>query len=192
MKILILSCGTGGGHDSAANAILEQFNELNIECEIMNPIELTSKRIAKSVNETYLKIVKNMPRMNKNIYHFGELYGKFPMKSPIYSFNNLFAKKLEEYIKNNNIDYIISTHLYPAETLTYLKKRNKDIHFILIATDYTVIPLFKETNPDYYILPAKKLEKDYINAGIDKKKLLSYGIPVSPKFNIKYKLIKNF
>jgi UDP-N-acetylglucosamine:LPS N-acetylglucosamine transferase len=25
MKILILSCSTGGGHDSAAKALLEQF-----------------------------------------------------------------------------------------------------------------------------------------------------------------------
>lgn len=187
MKILILSCGTGGGHDSAANAMLECFNELKIDCEVMNPIELTSKRMAKGVNESYLKIVNNIPKMFKNIYHLGELYSKLPIKSPIYSFNNLFAKKLKEYIFNNNIDYVICTHLYPAETLTYLKKKNINIHFILVATDYALIPFFKETNPDYYVLPAKKLVKEYINTGIDKKKILPFGIPVSIKFNINYK-----
>jgi predicted ATP-grasp superfamily ATP-dependent carboligase len=50
---------------------------------------------------------------------------------------NFFAKKLIEFIENNGISYVICTHLYPAETLTFLKKNNKNIHFILIATDYT-------------------------------------------------------
>ena len=34
MKILILSCSTGGGHNAAANAIKEQFDMRNIDCDV--------------------------------------------------------------------------------------------------------------------------------------------------------------
>ena len=186
MKVLILSCSTGGGHDSAAKALIEQFKIMNIECKMIDSIELTNKKFSKKVNKTYVDIVTNKPKMFKTIYHMGELYGKLKIKSPVYEVNALFSKNLEEYIINNKFDYIIATHLYPAETLTYIKKRNSNIHFAVVATDYVCIPFWEETNPDYYIIPCKNLKNDFINKGISGKKLLSFGIPISPKFQNKY------
>ena len=34
MKILVLSCGTGGGHNSAARAIIEELRENNVEANL--------------------------------------------------------------------------------------------------------------------------------------------------------------
>lgn len=186
MKVLILSCSTGGGHDSAGKALLEGFKSLDVDCELIDPIRLTSKRFSNMVNRAYIDMVTNRPNMFKKVYHMGELYGKLKIKSPVYGMNKLFSKKLSDYIIDNNYDYIIATHLYPAETLTSIKKSNSNIHFIAVATDYVSIPFWEETNPDYFVVPTKKLRKDFISKGISKDKLLPYGIPVSPKFNIKY------
>lgn len=186
MKVLILSCSTGGGHDSAAKALLEGFEKLDVECELLDPIKLTSKRFSNMVNKSYIDMVTNKPNMFKVVYHMGELYGKLKIKSPVYGVNKIFSKKLNDYIIDNNYDYIVATHLYPAETLTSIKKRNKNIRFIAVATDYVSIPFWEETNPDYFVVPTNKLKKDFISKGIPKNKLLSFGIPVSSKFNIKY------
>lgn len=36
MKVLILSCSTGGGHNSCARYIEEELKENNINCEFKN------------------------------------------------------------------------------------------------------------------------------------------------------------
>ena len=108
---------------------------------------------------------------------YGELYQKTKLKSPIYSLNWLNRNKLYEYIENNWYDYVVTTHLFAAQALTAIKKEH-NIHFIAVATDYVSIPFWEETNPDYFIIPSKELEKDFIAKGIKKEKLLPLGIPV--------------
>ena len=54
-----------------------------------------------------------------------------------------------------------------------------------IATDYTCIPFWEETNLDYYFIPHKDLMNEFISKGIPKNKLIPTGIPVSSKFNKK-------
>ena len=55
-----------------------------------------------------------------------------------------------------------------------------------VATDYVCIPFWEETNPDYFIIPSKDLEKDFENKGISKEKLLPYGIPTAKAYGENY------
>jgi len=186
MKVLLLSCSTGGGHDSAAKALMEKFNELGVECGMIDSIELTSQRFSRRVNKLYIDIVNNRPNLFKRIYRMGELYGKLKIKSPVYGINALFKKNLREFIISNNFDLVIATHLFPAETLTSIKKKYPHIHFLAVATDYTCIPFWEETNPDYFIIPSQDLKDDFIRKGIPEDKLLPFGIPTLPKFEYKF------
>lgn len=108
---------------------------------------------------------------------FGELYQKTKLKSPVYSLNWLNRNKLYDYIENNLYDYVVTTHLFAAQALTAVKKEY-DIHFVAIATDYVSIPFWEETNPDYFIIPNADLKKDFEDKGIEEEKLLPLGIPV--------------
>ena len=107
----------------------------------------------------------------------GELYQKTKLKSPVYSLNWLNKNKLYEYIESNWYDYVVTTHLFAAQALTAIKKEH-NIHFIAVATDYVSIPFWEETNPDYFIIPNKDLKKDFMAKGIKEEKLLPLGIPV--------------
>lgn len=186
MKVLLLSCSTGGGHDAAAKALIEEFNERNIEAIRIDSIELTSKKFSRKVDNLYIDMVKKRPNLFKKVYHLGELYGKLKIKSPVYGINKFFSGNLVDYITSNNFDLVICTHLYPAETLTSIRKKNDKIKFINVATDYVCIPFWKETNPDYFVIPSSELIEDFTSKGIPSEKILPFGIPVSPKFNIKY------
>lgn len=44
-KVLILSCGTGGGHNSAARAVREYLLEKNVEADFIEYLEITNEKI---------------------------------------------------------------------------------------------------------------------------------------------------
>ena len=115
------------------------------------------------------------------------MYQKTRLKSPIYTLNKLNGNKLYYYIENNFYDYVVTTHLFAAQALTAIKKEH-DIHFIAIATDYVSIPFWEETNPDYFIIPSEKLKADFMKKGIEEKKLIPLGIPVQLECSQDYKI----
>lgn len=183
MKVLLLSCNTGEGHNSASRAIKEQLEEYHITCDFVDALGLANKNISKKITDIYVASTAGNPKFFKMMYKAGELYSKIKIKSPVYGMNKLCKKSLTKFISDGKYDIIIATHLFPAETLTAMKKENPNIHFIAVATDYVSIPFWEETNPDYFIIPHAELVNDFTSKGISKNKLLPYGIPVSLKFN---------
>ena len=188
MKILIISCSTGGGHNACAKYILEELKNNNIEAEFKDFYDIVNKKAKKLSEKLYLSTLNGNGKIFKVVYKLGELYSKTKLKSPVYSVNKLHKKKLYNYIIQNKIDLVITTHIFPALTLTAIKK----VPFLLVATDYTACPFMEEANPNYYVIQ-NGIEKDFINKGIDEKKLLKTGIPISSNFiknakNIRYNL----
>lgn len=185
MKVLILSCGTGGGHNSAALAVQEDLQSKGIQADFLEYLSIINPKIKNKVNKLYLNSTKRNGRAFKVVYHLGEIYQKTKIKSPVYLLNKLSKQKLYQYIKQNHYDYVVTTHLFAAEALTCIKKEY-DIHFMAIATDYISIPFWEETNPDYFVIPNKELEQDFISRGINKEKLLPFGIPVAKAYIEEY------
>lgn len=181
IKVLILSCGTGGGHNSAALAVQENLREKGIQADFIEYLDIINKRIKNGVNKLYINSTKMNGKIFKRIYRLGELYSKTKFTSPVYALNKLNKKKLYKYIEENRYTYIVTTHLFAAQALTEIKKEH-NIHFIQIATDYVCIPFWEETNPDYFIIPSEDLKADFISKGIKEEKLLPYGIPVSKAY----------
>lgn len=180
-KVLILSCGTGGGHNTAAKAVQEKLIEKGIKADFIEYLDIINSKVKDKVNNLYLTSTRREGKIFKNVYKLGEIYEKTKLKSPVYMLNSLNKEKLYKYIKTNNYQYIITTHLFAAQALTAIKK-DHEIHFMQIATDYVSIPFWKETNPDYFVIPSADLEKDFVKKGIDEKKIIPLGIPVSKSF----------
>ena len=66
-----------------------------------------------------------------------------------------------------DFDIVLTPHLYPAETMTYMKKK-KLLHMpaVAVGTDYTCIPFWEETNLDYYVIPHEDLIPEYVKRGV--------------------------
>ena len=62
MKILILSCSTGGGHNAAARAVSEQFEKKGHTVHMMDPFSLKSDRLADRIGKTYIQTASHFPR----------------------------------------------------------------------------------------------------------------------------------
>ena len=181
MKIVVFTCSTGGGHNSCAKYIADEFNKVGIECDVKDYMELAGEKASKRAEKLYLDSTKGKGNIFKTVYKLGEFYNKTGIKSPVYGFNKLVVKKLDEFVVSNGYDLAIGTHVFPCLALTALKKK-KDIKFINVATDYECIPFWNETNPDLFVIPSEQLIPKFVEKGIREDVLLPIGIPVSSNF----------
>ena len=185
MDALILSCGTGGGHDSAAKAIIEAMSMHGHKAEMLNPYTLKSDRLAKSIDKTYIRAARKAPHAFGAVYKIGDLYRGLPFRSPIYLANRRMNAVLREYIAENHFDIVIMTHLFPAEILTNMKRHGIPVPpMIFVATDYVCTPFTEETECDAYVIPAEDLAGDFISRGLPKEKIYPFGIPTHSKFAV--------
>lgn len=183
MEALILSCGTGGGHNAAGKAIEEELILRGHKAVMINPYNLAGDKLPKRVDGAYIKLATDAPNAFGLMYSLGEAVRRLPGSSPIYWANGLMAQRMEEYLSAHNYDVIIMPHLFPAEILTFLKRRGKRVpKMVFIATDYSCIPFTEETDCDYFVIPSSLLKEDFIRRGIPEDKLLPLGIPVSRSF----------
>ena len=184
MDALILSCGTGGGHNAAGAAIKEELIKRGYNVKFFNPYALKSNMLARVIDRAYVGLVQKAPNVFGVVYKIGNAYRKLPFHSPVYYANGRIAAIIEDYIQKNKCDIIIMPHLFPAEIITQMKRKGYELPpTVFVGTDYTCIPFTEETECDYYVIPAKDLEKEYIKRGIKKEKLRPFGIPVREVFD---------
>ncbi len=185
MKVLILTCNTGGGHTSCAKYIAEELIMNDIHADVCNYLELVGENIARIIEKLYLDSTKGNGTIFKGVYKIGEIYNKSNIISPVYLLNKMAKEKISNYIKDNGYDLIICTHLFPSMALTEIKKE-ENVKFINVATDYECIPFWNETNPDTFVIPSAKLTNEFVKKGFSKDIILPIGIPVSTNFRLKH------
>ena len=188
MKILVLSCSTGGGHNACGHYIENEFKENNIECDFVDYFNILGPKAKEYSEKIYLDTTKGNGRVFKVAYRLGEAYSRTKITSPVYSFNKLMKNKVYEFIQNNSYDLVITPHLFPAMAITALKEEGKDVKLINVATDYHAIPFCEETKPDYFVIPHISLQDEFLKKGFNANILLPYGICVSSSF---YKVKNN-
>lgn len=182
MKVLVLSCSTGGGHNACGHYIENEFKENNIECDFVDYFNILGPKAKEYSEKIYLDTTKGNGKVFKVAYKLGEAYSKTRITSPVYGFNKLMKNKVYSFIKENNYDLIITPHLFPAMAITALKEEGKDIKLINVATDYHAIPFLEETKPDYFVIPHISLQEEFLKKGFKQEILLPYGICVSSLF----------
>lgn len=183
MDALILSCGTGGGHDAAGKAVYEEMRRRGHHVTMLNPYTIKSTRLSNRINRIYISIVQHMPKAFGVIYMIGNLYRRLPFRSPVYFVNRAMNSVMKEYFAEHHFDIVIMPHLFPAEIMTNMKLHGMDIpKTMFIATDYVCIPFTEETDCDAYIIPAADLVEDFTRRGIPQEKIHPLGIPTSRRF----------
>ncbi|HIX28885.1 MAG TPA: glycosyltransferase [Candidatus Blautia stercoravium] len=184
MKVLILSCKTGGGHDAAGFAVKEALEQKGHEAVMFDYLALAGQKVSDTVGEVYVNTVKKMPHVFGAVYQIGMAASKIMRKSPVYYVNAKMGKYLKDYLESENFDAILMPHLYPAETITYMKRQGIKLPLtVAVMTDYTCIPFWEETECDYYVVAHEEMVETCVKRGIPEEKLLSLGIPVSGKFS---------
>ena len=183
MDALILSCGTGGGHNSAGKAVLEELERRGHHVTMLNPYTLKSEKLSSGIDQTYISTVQHAPDAFGAVYKIGDLYRRLPFRSPVYFVSHAMDSVMQEYFAEHHTDIVLMPHLFPAEIMTNMKLHGMQIpKTMFIATDYVCIPFTEETECDAYVIPAEDLKPKFVRKGIPEEKLYPFGIPTSAGF----------
>lgn len=184
MEALILSCGTGGGHNSAGLAVKEELARRGWGVTMLDPYSLVSDDLAKKVGSVYIRVAQRTPRLFGLAYRLGELYTRLPVHSPVYFVNRRMAPVLAEYLREHPADVVVCTHLFPGEILTAMKDQGLAVpKTVFVATDDACIPFTEECSFDYFCIPSAFLWGEFVGRGIPGEKLVVTGIPVKREFS---------
>jgi processive 1,2-diacylglycerol beta-glucosyltransferase len=186
LKVLVLSCSTGEGHNSAARAVIEALALNNTESEFIDPISFKSEKMMHRVSSIYNNMIIKVPTLFGVIYKIGAIYDSLHLKSPVAWANSKYADKLSEYIKSKGFDAIVCTQLFTMQAMVAAKKKHGiDLPVYCVLTDYTVIPFYKDVKSlERHFVPTDKIKDKLIKQGFTEKQIEVTGIPTSPKFNI--------
>lgn len=188
MRILILSCATGGGHNDAARGVAQALAARGHEAVLLDHyLSMAGNFVDKAICDGYIKTVRHAPRAFRALYGVGrgaatEFY-RLGKPSPVYLANQLLTGKFRELLTREHFDAVVMTHLFPAETLTALRREGFALPLtVAVATDYTSIPFWEETDCDYYMVPDKSTAADFVHRGVPAAKQLVMGIPAPAAF----------
>ena len=183
MHVLLLSCSTGEGHNHCARAVRQSLEAMGHETDFFDMLHLFGETGPISVEGLLNVISTKAPNLFGLIYKAGERVSALGVTSPVYLVNTTYGDELCNLINQIDYDAVVCSHLFPMETLTYIR-RNYDLRAKCygILSDYTCIPFLAETELDAYFLPHEMVRAECVRAGIPAEKLIVTGMPVAAAF----------
>lgn len=179
MKALILSTATGGGHNTAAHAVLEALAERGVECRFEDCVAFGGKKLSSAVSSAYVKFVQAAPNAFGRLYRFAKAISTPHIKSPVYLFNAAYARKMEDLLRDYQPDLIVSTHMFGGQSVTYLRRHDLwNGLFAMVMTDYTIHPFIEDIECDL-LFTCKAAMPSAKRLALPKSAYQFTGIPVS-------------
>ncbi len=184
MRILILSCNTGEGHNSAGKAIQEVLTPLGVFSEIMDALSFWSPKISKFICNWHVRLYTRAPLLFNAGYRMAEDHDPEPSdESKIYEMLSQGAEKLYEALEIGVYDAVICVHVFACLMMRRVRRDYPiRVPTYFVATDYTCSPYVAEAEADGYFIPDEKLAPEFIRSGVPAKKLIPTGIPVRQVF----------
>lgn len=184
MKVLILSCNTGGGHNSAARAIRQSFAADGVPCDIVDALSFASRLRENVVCKGHVFAYRHLPALYGSAYRFVEDHPpKKNHKSGVYRSNVSYADRIGAFLVQNGYDTVICVHIFAANAMTKILREHPGlVRCYLVATDYTCSPGVSDTELDGYFIPHADLDAEFSAAGLPTQKLHATGIPVGSEF----------
>ena len=183
MKILILSCNTGEGHNSCARAIAEELERNGDTGCIADGLAFLSTGTSKFVSGWHTRLYRYFPRLYGKGYEYAEKHPVTIKKhTAAYRMIRRGARRLRKAIRVGGYDGVVCTHLFPAMLMTGLvKKGSVTAPACFLATDYTASPGCEKVGLPT-ITPHPDLTEEFLAMGIPAESILPYGIPVRRMF----------
>lgn len=182
MKILILSCNTGQGHNSAAAALQEEFLRRGIFCETADALSFLSPLFSRSLSRTHSFAYCRAPKL------FSLVYGREEkcVSSRLFAWIFRESDALREMLRQGEYDAVIAVHAFAGMMLTALRRKGEVLApLYFVATDYTCSPGVGELDMDAWFIPHEALREEFLAGRIPREKIISAGIPVRRSFSEK-------
>ena len=96
MKVLVLSCNTGEGHNTAGKAIYNKLLQMGVDCDFVDTLSIAGVKVSRAVNNSYVGITTSVPKVFGMMYSIGRAVSDLNTRhlhinSPVYAANTLYA-----------------------------------------------------------------------------------------------------
>lgn len=184
MRILILSCNTGGGHNSCADAIWEAFEEQGHSCDIADSFTFISDKLSQFMSWGHTTMYRRIPGLFRFGYGFAERHpAMLQDETAVYRLLTGGTEQLFAYLQKGEYEAVVCTHIFSGLLLRQTQKVYPlPLKTALVATDYTCSPGTANSEMDYYFIPSAILNDEFTEKGVPAGKLIPSGIPVRKEF----------
>ncbi len=184
LKVLILSCNTGEGHNSVAAAMKEALESHRCICEQRDALLCWSKKSSDLFCKWFVKMYRYFPKLFDISYRYAEKHpALFDSGRVLYRYVTRGAKKLSLFLEQNSYDAVVCTHMMSALLTAKARKMlARPVFACQIATDYTCSPMVANSCMDTYFIPDSSLAGEFVRRGISEDKIVCGGIPVRKDF----------
>ena len=184
MRVLILTCNTGGGHNAVAAALAESFRRLGVSSDTADGLSFISQKASRFVSKWHTRFYRRYPKLYKAGYMSAENDAESNDRdNPVYRYMARGARRLGRAIQDGGYDAVVCVHVIPAMMMTELRRQHEGGPvFCFVATDYTCSPTVGGCTPDICVIPHEELAEEFASCGIARETLLAAGIPVRAVF----------
>jgi processive 1,2-diacylglycerol beta-glucosyltransferase len=184
-KILIIYASAGAGHQRAAEAVyFGLIKHTKHKVALVDALDYTSPHFKNLYKGMYFFLISKLPWVWGAVFALLNIDGLQPVVRffrRIYNFLN--TQRLEHFLKEQNFDWIISTHFMPNEVASALKSKGL-IHSKIcsVVTDFDVHRIWLGSHVDYYTVACDWTKEKMKLLKIDESKVFALGIPIEEKF----------
>ena len=179
MKVLLFSCSTGGGHNSAAAALAQELEARSVKNRTYDALQFLPKSTADLISHGHDFAYRYAPK----IYGAGYRREEKHPSSLFYEQSIRGIGPLYEELIDQAPDAVICVHLFPAMMMTELRcSYGVRIPTYFVATDFTCSPGVGDLQVDGLCIPHRDLIPEFVTAGLPQERLFPTGIPVGRQF----------
>lgn len=184
-NILFVISDTGGGHRSAADAMIEAVRRLDgdrARCSITDLLRETAVPLVRSAPEIYGYCSTRQVWLHDLFFRFTNEPQRIDLLSKL-----VYAKareNIKQVIRTSRPDLVVVAHPL-ALRLMCIARREMRAQFplITVVTDLaTIHASWAYNESDLYLVPTWEAHQALLNHGLPAHKLIYTGFPVHPKF----------
>ncbi len=181
-RILIYSASFGGGHRSAAEALLRYFrahypNE--VEVRIVDFFEDFMPSVNVLAKFAYQQSVAFFPALYGTFF---EVSNQLPTNPVVHELRTFGFQRATAYIDDFKPDAVISTFPVAGGVVSDIKLE-RPLVAATVITDYGVHRTWLHPATDLYFVASKEVREDLVVRGIPWDRVAVSGIPVHEKFS---------
>ena len=184
-NILFAISDTGGGHRSAADAMMEAIRRVDggkARCSVTDLLRETAVPLVRNAPEIYGYCSTRQIWLHDLFFRFTNEPQRIDLLSSlVYS---KAKENIKRVIRDNRPDLVVVAHPLALRLMCAARREMRaQFPLITVVTDLaTIHASWAYTESDLYLLPTQEARQALLQHGIPEYKLMYTGFPVHPKF----------
>jgi processive 1,2-diacylglycerol beta-glucosyltransferase len=183
-RILVLYASFGGGHRSAANAVVQYLNahyRRSVEVTCLDFFKEFAPALDVLGRFTYTQSVQYVPELYGTFF---DISNKMPRNPMVHELAQAGYGKAEAFIEAWLPDAVIAT--YPAAGQVFSDvKETRDLFTAAVVTDYGGYQQWMQPGIDLFFVACREAGEDLAARGVPWEDIVVSGIPIHERFRTK-------